>query len=325
MILSRDFLRVKSHRNSDITTYFVTILGLIAFAATAQSDDSDFLAGVRIGMSHPSGIVVWPVDTSPDDATWFAKDNWSERDQRRRQAMKMTDHAITAWPGFRSLQGLRITMFIGDRAIHTIVRGIARIPAGCGEFEPSWYASTTGYLTETAFLPSDKPFIPHDWKPVLVLTEPNQKIRVHVPEPIMNWPETLIRTLISDDIPVDESEAIRTKDIWTVYSDRVSEPTREGAARTTWLSVDQNFVRLHKDITNGTIESYIERVSSEGSTTKFSFFRKFVGRVHALLESEKETIFLTKYMGWESNRSVLERLQDGQLQTLRVDGFDRGC
>ncbi|RKU24218.1 hypothetical protein C6500_00200 [Candidatus Poribacteria bacterium] len=160
---------------------------------------------------------------------------------------------------------------------------------------------------------------------MLVVTEEKSEFNVHMAEPRSDWPNALVQAVTAANIPVVESESIRTKDIWTVYSDRVREPTRLGAKRTTWIEQDHKFFKLHEKISNPTIEWHMERFFSDGRGSNSDFYREFVGRIHALIADGSTNVFLTKYTGYESNRGKLERLHNGEFQTLRVDGFDQGC
>lgn len=320
-------LQVNLCRKSDRRALFATIFAFSAFIASAESDFSELLSGVRIGMLHPSGIVVWPIDSSPDEAKWFGKDNWGERDRRRRQAMKMTDHAIMAWPGFRSLKDKQITVAVDGESIHAVVRGIARIQAGCGEFEPSWYASVTGHSAKRTVESFKTTGFGQNWRPVLVMTEENHELQTHQAIRLNDWPGTLTRAVKAANIPIVDSVAFQSKNIWTVYADRVVTPSRLGASRTTWIKQADTFIKLHQEITNSTIESYLERVysSPDDFEGKIQHYRIVVGRIYELLETQNAIIFLTKYQGYESIAGILERLRNGQLQTLRLDGFDQAC
>lgn len=319
--------RLQSCRSREIglRAWVVALLLLGSTNTSAQSDNSELLFGVRIGLLHPSGVVVWPVDTTPDEAIWFGEDNWRDRDDRRRQAMEMSDHAIMAWKGFKSLLAKRVMVVVDGKVTHSVVRGIVRIPAGCGEFEPAWYASTTGYLAEPKFLPSEQQKLYRNSRPVLVLTEENNKFSVHAGEVFSNLPKALKRALVQANIPIDESEVIRTKNIWTLYGDRVTLPSRLGASRSTWARSDSGFYKLHEVSTSATLESFMKRITSDQSEIDSRHYQGYLGRIELLLANENNTIFLTKYIGYESDKGKLERLHNGELQTLRVDGFDRGC
>ena len=326
--ISRLFcLITRLNQKSGICAYLSTIFVFSALNAVAQADFSESLSGVRIGMWHPSGIVVWPVDSSPDDAAWFDEKNSSIRDRRRRQAEKMSDDEIMAWPGFRSLSGKSVKVVIGDASINAKVGGIARIRAGCGEFEPSWYASTIGSLDKNALESFKDRGFSRDWLPALVLTEQIRELRVHAAKPQSEWPPNLMSNVREANIPLIESRIVRIKNIWIVYTHRVVQPARLGATRTIWSSQGDTYVKLHEDRTNATIENYLERLYTYTGEIKgkLQHYRSVLGHIHALIETEESNMYLTKYRSYESDSGILERLENGQMQTIRVDGFDRGC
>ena len=49
----------------------VMIFLLGASVAHTEKGDDDPLLGLRVGLLDPSGRVVWPVDTVPEENDWF--------------------------------------------------------------------------------------------------------------------------------------------------------------------------------------------------------------------------------------------------------------
>ena len=244
--------------------------------------------------------------------------------------MKLTDEELLKWPDLKRLDGEEVTLVYGGRWMRSKVQGIVRVAAGCGETEPSWYTPAMEFMS----IPSGVKGTVRDsheriGEPLLVKIGNTDRLSVYAAQLESVWPDALMTALSNAELPLENEELFRTGSTWTVYSDRVVQSARLGAVRTTWVETDGNFKLLHRDITNTSYENLIMRYSlllpGLDIEKQISGYRSFVGRVHAFVTTNDMELFLTRYQGYESERTLLEKLHDGRMETVRVNGFDRGC
>lgn len=96
-----------------------------------------------------------------------------------------------------------------------------------------------------------------------------------------------------------------------------------GSLRTTWRASKSGYRRLMAgDATNPTYEEMIIKWHRDDHSYTFD---SAVGQVHAKFEHGGGLFFLSLYIGWESERVILEEIRPGGLEPVLLDGLDRGC
>lgn len=137
-------------------------------------------------------------------------------------------------------------------------------------------------------------------------------------------PADLLLALAEQNLLESERRSLRTGRLWTVYGARTIDAHGKnvGSLRTTWSESKNEYRRLvAEDATN---PSYEEMIIKWHRNQHSYTFDSAVGQVHAMFEHGGRAFFLSRYIGWESERVLLEEVRPG-LEPVLLDGLDKGC
>ena len=287
---------------------------------------------LRIGFVRPSGEIVWPVETL-EEPRRFALPLWSKEREARRRIWKPDLQPDPEWVGE---ERLRLSVGTTANVLHdghthpVVIEGFTILRAGCGEAEPGWRARTMpahedpdqGSVGDPALWTSPYPHRQRPF-PVLVSLDGVQQPPVAAVEGEL--PAGLLIALAERNLLEGEHRSLRTRRVWTVYGARTVDARGRnvGSLRSTWSESSDGYRLLAEKATNPTFEEMILKwVDPENHSYNFD---SAVGQVHAKFEQGGRVFFLTRYLGWESERVFLEELRAGGLVRILHDGLDRGC
>lgn len=316
---------------------------------------------LRIGFVRPSGDIVWPVETLEESAWRFSPPHlasgmntpaFKKRESMRRRWGRWEPEWGRWWkpelpsdpePVVEGSPRLRIGATVavlhdGGR-FEAIVEGFTFLIAGCGQAAPGWRARTV-VVHEAQNVDEDgdgsnDPALwrsTHSWQsthshmlfPVLIGLDgaPFQPPITAVDEDL---PGDLLVALAERDLLEGERRSLRTGRLWTVYGARTIDAhgRKVGSLRSTWRESKNQYSRLMaEDTTNPSYEEMVIKWHQEHHAYTFD---SAVGQVHAKFEHGGRVFFLSRYIGWESDKFLLEEVRPGGLDPVLLDGLDHGC
>lgn len=332
-----------------------TVVALAGFCcclagASAPGESTDevreaLIRDLRIGFVRPSGDIVWPVETLEESAWRFSpphlasgmnKPAFRKRESMRRRWGRWEPDAPDPEPVVEGSPrlgiGATVAVLHDGRRFEAIIEGFTFLPAGCGQAAPGWRARTVkAHGAQNVDEDGDGLNDPELWRsthshipfPVLIGLDgaPFQPSMAAVDDDL---PADLLVALAEQDLLEGERRSLRTGRLWTVYGARtIAHGRRVGSLRTTWRESTNEYRRLMaEDATNPTYEEMIIKWHRRDHSYTFD---SAVGQVHARFDHGGRVFFLSRYIGWESERVRLEEVRPGGLEPVLLDGLDNGC